>query len=74
MTSHELARKLLKGPDLPVAKPGHEPNEDSFDEVERIVVDTAWRSTCAVSGGDLMGRPFESPYLSCEPVSLVVLR
>jgi hypothetical protein len=42
MTSHELARKLLQGPDLPIQIPlrNNNPNLDEVEEVKHAITST----------------------------------
>ena len=61
MTAHELARKLLEGPDVLVAIQGHAPNEDTFDEVSEIDPVNAWQ----VDYGHGIG--FDAALFDAEP-------
>ncbi len=72
MTSHELARLLLAGPDLLVVKQAHEPNEDSFDSVERIESRDAWQVDYGSGWShDLFDGPGMLPH---RAVPIVVIR
>lgn len=75
MTTHELAKKLLEGPDVKVVIQGHEPNDDTFDEITRADEGTAWVLAYAGSSLALYDTP-PSPRsnLKQEAVAVVVLR
>lgn len=53
MTTHELARLLLEGPDQLVVIEAHEPNEDTFDRVERVEPGVAYQVDSVGWGDDL---------------------
>jgi hypothetical protein len=72
MTAHELARKLLEGPDTLVAIQRHEPNGDTFCAIERVEVETAWR--VPFIGDYLWDSPPKNTKLVHRALPLVVLR
>ncbi len=76
MTTHELARKLLEGPDARVTIQGHEPYEDCFDEITRADIGVAWRVDHVGKGfsEDLYDAPPRNPNLKRESIAIVVLR
>lgn len=72
MTTHELARLLLEGPNQLVAIAGHEPNDDQFDPVERVDHGEAWEYA-----GDLYDGPplaITGRRMTCPRVPITVIR
>lgn len=75
VTAHELARKLLEGPDVPVVTIGREPNDDLFDEVVAVEPSEAWQVRfTARFGDDLHREPPLNPKLQRRAVRVRVIR
>lgn len=77
MTTHELAKKLLEGPDVPAVIEAPEPNEDTFD----VIGSLESREAVQIDYG--VGHGFDSTLFDQDPrnhtletrrVAIVVLR
>jgi hypothetical protein len=76
MTTHELAKKLLEGPDVKVVIQGHEPNDDTFDVIESVDTERCWQLdyTGKRFGDTLYDGCRSYPHLTSREVEVVVLR
>lgn len=76
MTTHELAAKLLEGPNVKVVIAGHEPNDDTFDEITEIKESCAWQFDLIGKGfGEQLDRdPPRNPNVRRRDIAVVELR
>lgn len=76
MKTHTLAKMLLEGPDVLVVIQGHEPNEDTFDEITEVVDREAWHVDHVGKGysDELYTDPPRNETLRTRSVAVVVLR
>jgi hypothetical protein len=77
MTAHELAKKLLEGPDMPIVIQDYPPNEDTFDLVTVIELRSAWQIDYNIGRGwdpALFFEPPRNPELPRRETQVMVLR
>lgn len=77
MTTHELAKKLLEGPDVPAVIEAPEPNEDTFDVIDSLESREAVQTNYGGSYGwdaTLFDQAPRNHTLETRRVAIVVLR